>query len=579
MGTLAKWGIKASLACFTAIVTLLALVAAVSTTAMEVLSSEKSYLLPDNPLLNVAALALALALLCILARGSWHVLVRLRSWLATQKGFRVARIALLAAIGALACTWAYVVRPEPWADQGIALDIARQTLAGDWSELDVGGYLSCYPFQIGLVLVLRCFVRLFGERVVLAFWLFNAAGLVLLYASLCGIAARLGAGRLTQLFVLALGIVFWPPLQYVTFVYGTVWSLALAVLAMRLEIDCLGSPSGTVPEGLPNARVCFVLQSLGSAVAICLAILFKENTKVFLIAMLLVAVAELACRADLRLVLVPCLLVAGLLVASIAPRAYVERISGKEVPAGCSPWSYVAMGMQEVYADCGWYTAYNDRTYRAAGDDATKQAKVAQQEIGRLLVRFQKHPLAAVRFYSRKIASEWNNPTFQGLWVAQVCDPTRPLGSLGRKLMGQRATELSGAWLNLVLFCVLAGALAWAVLTPWDDERTRRGAVLPIAFVGGFLVHVVWEAKTQYTLPYFVLLLPLAVMGLRALALAIHRKEVPVIRRAPVVAAGAVCVLFALYCACGFVSYLTCDQAPYAWYLATHPVPWILRAG
>ena len=35
--------------------------------------------------------------------------------------------------------------------------------------------------------------------------------------------------------------------------------------------------------------------------------------------------------------------------------------------------------------------------------------------------------------------------------------------------------------------------------------------------VGGFLFHLVWEAKGQYTLPYMVLVIPLAVEGWRTL--------------------------------------------------------------
>ena len=33
------------------------------------------------------------------------------------------------------------------------------------------------------------------------------------------------------------------------------------------------------------------------------------------------------------------------------------------------------------------------------------------------------------------------------------------------------------------------------------------------ALIGGFLFHTFWEAKCQYTLPYFILLIPLAVIG------------------------------------------------------------------
>ena len=37
---------------------------------------------------------------------------------------------------------------------------------------------------------------------------------------------------------------------------------------------------------------------------------------------------------------------------------------------------------------------------------------------------------------------------------------------------------------------------------------------LPLAVLGGFLFHTLWEAKSQYILPYFVCMLPCAAAGL-----------------------------------------------------------------
>ena len=34
-----------------------------------------------------------------------------------------------------------------------------------------------------------------------------------------------------------------------------------------------------------------------------------------------------------------------------------------------------------------------------------------------------------------------------------------------------------------------------------------------IIFIGGFLFHLIWEAKCQYTITYFVLLIPYSVKG------------------------------------------------------------------
>lgn len=43
-------------------------------------------------------------------------------------------------------------------------------------------------------------------------------------------------------------------------------------------------------------------------------------------------------------------------------------------------------------------------------------------------------------------------------------------------------------------------------------------AVLPLTFIGGFIFHLFWEGKCQYTLPYFMLLLPLSIIGFYSMA-------------------------------------------------------------
>ena len=38
--------------------------------------------------------------------------------------------------------------------------------------------------------------------------------------------------------------------------------------------------------------------------------------------------------------------------------------------------------------------------------------------------------------------------------------------------------------------------------------------LLPMIFIGGFIFHLFWEAKGQYTITYFVLLIPYCAKGL-----------------------------------------------------------------
>lgn len=553
--TLGRFATQAVLVCFLALITLLALVAAVSTATMDVLPAEHTYHLPDNPLVNVVfVVALVVAVRAtVLSPRFAHA----RTWLVSDRGFFLMRAVLLALVFVAACAWVLLLRPVPCADQEDVLRIAGETLAGDWHELDKGGYLSAYPFQLGIVLVLRCFVAVFGTHAATVFELSNAVALVLFYYTLGKVLERLGAGRLQQLAVVVVGLAFFPLIQYATFVYGTLWGLALATLAMRFELDFFSTRQ-------IRCAVC-------SAVAMAMALMCKENYRIFLIAMVLVAVLELMTKRERVLLVMPAVLLVALLVQSAVPRAYVERASGKQVAGGCSPWSYLAMGMQESYADCGWFSAYNIRTYRVAGDNTAVQAEEAKRELFRACEDFAQHPRGALRFYTRKIASQWNNPTFQGAWVAQACVAQRPLEGFRAKLVGRTITDASYAWLNLVQFAILVGAGAWAALADWGGGRTRWAAVLLLTVLGGFVCHVFWEAKSQYALPYFALLLPLAVMGYARLVRQVR------MRRAAMVAMAAVCALFAVCCLFGALDYLTFDVSAYHWYVTSNPIPRILR--
>ena len=39
--------------------------------------------------------------------------------------------------------------------------------------------------------------------------------------------------------------------------------------------------------------------------------------------------------------------------------------------------------------------------------------------------------------------------------------------------------------------------------------------LLCLIFLGGFLFHILWEAKSRYILPYIIILIPVAVQGIQ----------------------------------------------------------------
>lgn len=67
-------------------------------------------------------------------------------------------------------------------------------------------------------------------------------------------------------------------------------------------------------------------------------------------------------------------------------------------------------------------------------------------------------------------------------------------------------------YLNILQSIILFGSMLYAVYALFFNSAPVS-TVLPLTFIGGFIFHIFWEGKCQYTLPYFVLLLPLSIIG------------------------------------------------------------------
>ena len=59
-----------------------------------------------------------------------------------------------------------------------------------------------------------------------------------------------------------------------------------------------------------------------------------------------------------------------------------------------------------------------------------------------------------------------------------------------------------------LFFCLLFG-----LIRLWRKKDLLR-CLLPLVMLGGLLYHLLFEAKSQYAMPYFVLILPIAAYGL-----------------------------------------------------------------
>ena len=121
-----------------------------------------------------------------------------------------------------------------------------------------------------------------------------------------------------------------------------------------------------------------------------------------------------------------------------------------------------------------------------------------------------------INYMYKKFTSQWNMPTFMSLitneWNSRHAEN---LSSVALFFIYGFGRDILYSIMNFYHFFMFlcCGVYCRFSLKEWSLER----AYFVLNIFGGFLFHMIWEAKTRYVLGYFVLFLPLAAWGLNKL--------------------------------------------------------------
>ena len=160
----------------------------------------------------------------------------------------------------------------------------------------------------------------------------------------------------------------------------------------------------------------------------------------------------------------------------------------------------------------GWYNPkYSVVLFEECGNDSAASGALAREEAARRLKWFLQEPREGLAFFGRKLLSVWNEPSYGSIWTNTVRDHYSPPGRL-YTLLCVRGEAVLKQWMNVGQQLVLFGLCA-AMIELWR-RRDSLLCILPLIWLGWLLYHLLFEAKSQYALTCFILLLPLAAWGL-----------------------------------------------------------------
>lgn len=482
-------------------------------------------------------------------------------------GRKFRRGLLIFTLGFIFCLGVLLIlfgRTVPAADAMSVYNAALEWIQGNLDVIHpTVSYLSYYPQQIGLMAFLELFLRIWNLTGISApAWHF----IKLIYVCLLCAAVLFQYLSLKYLWrehweeisccYLLLVCCNLPMIMYSSFVYGEIPSFAaLSVglyLLLRLlsgitfpgcasDISCKGmsvkpfasevSSETILSPKLHCTRSAF-FTGAGSILFLALSVMFRKNSLIPIIAVLLVLLFESlrfgrSVHARLCLLgMAVCLAVTSVGILPLVQKCY-EKKAGNTLSSGVTAMSYFAMGMQEASRGCGWYNGFNIDTYDAAGMDSALANEISRQAVLERLAYFRGHPGYAVDFYARKHLSQWADGTYASRQATLATYGGRS-GFFQEVYDGSLSSayiEWGNAWQDVLYL----GTLVFCVSTV--HRKRKNTATAPqgsdtdslylslylyvglIAVLGGFLFHILWEANSRYIFLYSLLMMPYCAAG------------------------------------------------------------------
>lgn len=448
----------------------------------------------DNAILNIIFLIIFSIVILILARYF-------------KKIISVKRLVLIVMIYSfiISILFAILRRDYVQFDPFNVIDQANNFIRGNYSGLEKGNnYLYIYSHQITTVFIFQIILSLFG-RATFILYIMQSFSISFIIFMLYKISNILFEDEDTNYLVVILSALCFPLVFYVAFVYGILPGMFLTLVAYYYFIK------------YTKQKEWYLL--VVSAISINIAILFIGNNMIHMIAIFAAAIIYFIRKKDKKILafILSCLF---LMTASKSIiYNYYEVTSQKEIAPGVPKITWIAMGMQEGDREAGWWNRFNYDIMPEEDFDAERITEISKDSIKQRLTVFRNNPRYAFDFYERKYENQFIEPSFQSLLV------TAPQRNFDNETTLEKVKDffIKQIYFNethhvlmfiMKVFQVFVYSFSFIFAVNIFRKKEEVLTIIPVAFIGGTLFHMIWEAKSRYVFPYFVFLIPVAAYGL-----------------------------------------------------------------
>lgn len=399
--------------------------------------------------------------------------------------------------------FAYVTKAyiEPYWDQAQVYNDALSFVNGDYSDM-ANTYLHKFPQQFGLILMEMPFLKFWDHFSIFQdLNVFFILAIIILSFFLCD---ELFHNETADFFAIVATTLFFPLNIYVTFIYGDLPSIVGCLFIALMII-----------KWMKQNKIDYIFWAILVA---CVSVLVRENTLIFLIACAISIILFMLLRKKPLMLLAAGLLIFLPLVTKSAVLLHFEHKGGEKMNNPIPSVGWITMGLQGDPYDktgVGYYNGYNEATWWYQGTDTKVVSEYVKNDIKERVEYFKENPRFSYDFFRYKVLEQWIEPTFDSLYMTVTNYETA--GELAVKFFSGDGPQKVSDFMNKYLTVAYFFALLYVVFSIRHDN-TPMNVLLMIAFIGGFLFSLMWEAKGRYCMPYFVFLMIYSAGGVAKMA-------------------------------------------------------------
>lgn len=448
------------------------------------------YFLPDNPLKHLAVLVGFVALSFIIY--NYHKKINIQ-------GNMLVYVKMICIVFcAVSVGFILLTRYELVSDSDKVMKAAYEFMAGDFHQFEPGGYMFKYPHQSGFMLYMCGFIHVFGESAGLVMQIINAVAMAVAYYHIAQIVYFFWEQKTMAIVTILLMSFSVPIIFYTTFVYGIYIGFMFAVMAMYQELMFFKDEK--------------IYRVFLTALFMSLSIILKENSLIILVAVLLLGFVELLQKRRISsMVIFVGIVFAFYLIGNQLVDSTMSTILRFDLPKGMPATTYITMGVEEGVVSPGSYNGRNGEIYEEYNWDNYASNQAAKEEIALMMGKYIHDWRRGLDFFGRKQASQWNEPSFQSFCILWGREGDNEIPKWIQSIVAGKASVFLLELFNLSQTLVLAGVCLYLFLC--RREIDLRELLFAVIFIGGFLFHTFWEAKSQYAMLYFMILIPYMVKG------------------------------------------------------------------